>query len=110
MMNPGGKFISAGSRNGHAGSVCSPDYFMRSNVFCPPSPSSSAELRRDERLRRGRQQCEIETFASFHSVERLLKELKVTRVAGFLTAAFDPFLLESILCGSVILIKDAEDA
>src|SRR5439155_796370 len=47
---------------------------------------------------------------SFHSVEGLLKELQVSSIAGFFPAALDPFLLESILRGSVILIKDAEDA
>src|SRR5438309_9651640 len=47
---------------------------------------------------------------SFHSVECLLEELQVRSVSCFLASALDPFLLESILCRSVILVEDAEDA
>jgi hypothetical protein len=47
---------------------------------------------------------------SFHSVESFLEKLKITRVIGFFAGIINPFLLESILRGSITLIKHAEDA
>jgi hypothetical protein len=47
---------------------------------------------------------------SFHPVECFLEKFQITRVAGFLAAALDPFLFERILCRTVVLVKDAEDA
>jgi len=76
------KFVSASSRNQQAGSLRSPDH--------------AATRQRGSAL-------------SFHSAERLLKELKVTRVAGFLTAAFDPFFFQRILGRTVALVEDGED-
>ena len=47
---------------------------------------------------------------SLHSVECLLKELQIRGIAGLLPTAFNPFLLERVFRGAVILIKYAEDA